>query len=125
MTLRNYNKKTRPALWLKLRKGLHPRAASKKLVKKAPARKRIQQCSPQMRKLLKDYQKVRVQHLVANLRCEVCETEPSTQIHHRKGRGKLLCERQWFLAVCPSCHQKIHEHPAWAYEKGYLIRRIG
>jgi hypothetical protein len=121
----NYNKKTRPALWLKLRKGLHPRAASKKLVKKAPVKKRIQQCSPQMRKLLKDYQKVRVEYLLEHPHCEVCAVEQSTQVHHRKGRGKLLCERQWFLAVCQGCHQKIHKRPAWAYKKGHMVRRIG
>jgi hypothetical protein len=113
MPLRGYQKKTRPALWTKLRKGLHPRSPQKKPAKKKLRQKPVRKCSPQMRKLLKDYQRV----------CEVCGKEQSTQIHHKKGRGKLLCEKKFFLAIDDSCHRRIHEHPAWAYEMGYLIRR--
>jgi hypothetical protein len=26
-----------------------------------------------------------------------------------------------FMAVCRPCHNKIHDNPAWARDKGYLI----
>ncbi len=124
MTLRGYQKKTRPALWTKLRKGLHPRSQQKKPAKKKLRQKPVRKCSPQMRKLLKDYQRVRVEYLIEHQLCEVCGKEQSKQIHHKKGRGKLLCEKKFFLAIDDGCHRRIHEQPAWAYEMGYLLRRI-
>jgi hypothetical protein len=51
-------------------------------------------------------------------------TNESAHIHHLKGRdgANLLDETTW-LACCPICHRRIHDNPAWAYEKGYLISR--
>jgi hypothetical protein len=73
---------------------------------------------------LKEYQRVRVEYLIEHPICEVCNKEPSVQIHHKKGRGKLLCEKKFFLAIDDNCHRRIHEQPAWAYEMGYLLKRI-
>jgi hypothetical protein len=27
------------------------------------------------------------------------------------------------LAVCFECHHEIHHNPAWAYERGYMVKR--
>ena len=86
--------------------------------------KAVRRVSVAMRKRLAEYQRVRVDYLRAHLTCEVCRLEPSTQVHHRKGRGRLLSEAQWFLACCYLCHRKIHDQPAWAYQNGFLIKRI-
>jgi hypothetical protein len=45
----------------------------------------------------------------------------ATDIHHKKGRGKNLCKKESFMAVCRKCHTFIHDNPAWARENNYLI----
>ena len=52
--------------------------------------------------------------------CEVCGVY-ATDIHHKKGRGKNLCKKESFMAVCRKCHTIIHDNPAWARENNYLI----
>ena len=86
-------------------------------------RKAVRRVSVAMRTRLAEYQRVRVDYLRAHLTCEVCFAIPATQVHHCKGRGKLLSEAQWFLACCQLCHRKIHDQPAWAYQNGFLIKR--
>ena len=53
--------------------------------------------------------------------CEVCAKEKSTDVHHRKGRGKYYLDVESWLSVCRNCHDRIHTSPAWAREKGYLL----
>lgn len=43
--------------------------------------------------------------------------------HHRKGRGKLLCDVAFFLPVCETCHTFIHAHPALSYKRGWMVKR--
>lgn len=47
----------------------------------------------------------------------------SDQIHHKRGRGKDLCNKEFFMAVCGPCHNYIERHRAWAKWSGYLINR--
>lgn len=55
----------------------------------------------------------------------VCEasvtgcTYHATQVHHKKGRGKLLTVVKYFLAVCDHCHKWIEKHPKAAKEAGF------
>jgi hypothetical protein len=48
----------------------------------------------------------------------------ATDIHHRRGRwhGRLNETEHW-LAVCRESHERIHYHPQWAYERGYMLPR--
>lgn len=49
----------------------------------------------------------------------------STDVHHRKGRGKYMLDESTWIACCNSCHlQKIHHYPAWAKKMGYLVNPI-
>lgn len=67
------------------------------------------------------YRQVRKEYLEEkDYACEVCGVY-ATDIHHKKGRGKNLCEKESFLAVCRKCHTRIHDNPAWARENNYLI----
>ena len=43
----------------------------------------------------------------------------STDVHHKKGRGKYLNDPTTWLSVCRSCHNWIEEHPVEATEMGY------
>lgn len=62
--------------------------------------------------------------------CAVCLMDPAIgpmnvsatrDVHHIKGRvGGLLFDVRWWLAVCGTHHQWIHDNPKQACEKGYL-----
>ena len=48
----------------------------------------------------------------------------STEIHHKNGRNSknYLDESTW-MAVCHEAHVRIHAHPSWAREMGYLGKK--
>ena len=60
--------------------------------------------------------------------CEVgaggCRVKPS-QLHHRlmrsQGGGH---EADNLLAVCSPCHEYVHQHPEYAFERGCLLHRV-
>ncbi|HEX7022621.1 MAG TPA: HNH endonuclease signature motif containing protein [Trueperaceae bacterium] len=63
--------------------------------------------------------------LRASGRCEICG-RPGLEMHHRRRRaqgGKDSPEN--LLLLCRECHDFIHHNPAWAYERGYLLRGYG
>lgn len=81
---------------------------------------------------MSDYQAVR--RLVYERdkgRCVVCLRAVTTgSVHHRQGRGGKDPHRlSNCLLVCGTgttgCHGRIHANPAWAYENGYMVRRLG
>lgn len=77
--------------------------------------------SARLKKRSIEYSRVRREYLEEKFGlCEICGGE-ATDIHHKSGRGKNLCEKRTFMAVCRPCHQYIHDHPAWAKEKEYLV----
>ena len=47
----------------------------------------------------------------------------STEIHHKKGRGKYLLDTSTWMAVSRDAHLWIHDNPKEARELGYIIRR--
>jgi hypothetical protein len=67
--------------------------------------------------------------------CAVCVDRPASQVHHKKGRHgyadewafeqeiSLLHDQRFWLPVCPQCHRRIEENPAWAYEREYSLTR--
>jgi hypothetical protein len=48
-------------------------------------------------------------------------TNPSTEVHHKAGRGRNLCNISTFMAVCNDHHRAIHHRPGQARKNGYLI----
>lgn len=38
--------------------------------------------------------------------------------------GDLLYDVRYWLPVCRACHQKCHDHPQWAYDNGYSLKRL-
>lgn len=63
--------------------------------------------------------------------CVVCNRPASTgSIHHRQGRGGLDPHRLSNLITVhgsgtTGCHGRIHAEPAWAYDWGFMVRRLG
>ena len=48
----------------------------------------------------------------------------STEIHHKNGRnGSNYLNTSTWMALARVSHEKIHLNPAWAYAKGFLIRK--
>lgn len=88
-------------------------------------KKRIKPRSDKRVEQEKEYLIVRAEYLRNYAKCEVCEVAESTETHHICGRiGKRLTDKDFFLAVCRSCHQKIELNPDWARQKGYILNRF-
>ena len=50
---------------------------------------------------------------------------PTTDVHHKKGRGKYFLDTSTWVALSREGHRKVEENPQWAYENGYSIKRLG
>jgi hypothetical protein len=77
---------------------------------------------------LAEYKPLRDAFLAENKECEVrydgC-TKKATEVHHMAGRtNKMLCDVQYFLPICRSCHRKVTDDSAGAIENGFSKRRI-
>mgnify|MGYP003124788755 FL=1 len=57
-------------------------------------------------------------HPMCEARLPGCNTH-STDVHHKKGRGKHLLDTTTWLSVCRTCHNWIEEHPKDAIQLGY------
>ena len=86
----------------------------------------IRKVSTKRSKQMRAYKLVRRVYLVANSNCECIGCyQPSTDIHHMKGRsGYLLVDTELFLAVCRLCHTEIENKPVWAKKMGYSVSRL-
>ena len=55
---------------------------------------------------------------------QVCKLWPEQTPHHRKRRSQGGPNTMSnLLAVCRPCHDYIHHHVSWSYDRGLLIRR--
>ncbi len=76
---------------------------------------------------LKDYRVIRDAYMAAHLNCEAqfegC-TGLSQDLHHSKGRGKYLCDVNYFKALCRACHTRCELEPDMAREKGFIVNRF-
>jgi hypothetical protein len=76
----------------------------------------------------RQYAKVRLEYLETHPVCEANLQEclkVADEIHHRKGRtNDLLCNPEYFLAVCWNCHVWIELHPKEAKELGFSLSRL-
>lgn len=87
-------------------------------------RKPVKKISDKQKKRNLEYLKVRIDYLNLHRNCQVCGA-PATDLHHKASRlGDKLTDTDYFMAVCRPCHTKIETNREWAYEKGYLIKRL-
>ena len=91
-----------------------------------PSKKPIRHKSSKMNALDTVYSKLRTHYLQQYPLCQAslpgC-TKQSTDIHHKKGRGKYHNDPTTWLSVCRSCHDWIETHPIEAQELGFSIKR--
>lgn len=74
----------------------------------------------------REYSKLRKTWLTDHPMCQAkinrC-TLRSTDVHHKKGRGKHLLDVNTWLSVCRNCHNWIETHPEDAKELGFSISK--
>lgn len=95
-------RKTKPALWVTIRK------TGREI--RQPVKERN-----------KEYAIKRRRFLQRNRHCVVFRDRPSSQIHHIRGRlGPLLLDERYWLAVSWEGHRWIHDNPAIARKRGWI-----
>ena len=93
----------------------------------ALVRKHINPKSKKMQVLDLAYFKLRRRFMEEKSMCEAalhCCNGASTDVHHKKGRGKYHLVISTWLSVCRACHNYIEEHPEEAIELGFSEKRI-
>ena len=87
----------------------------------------IPSISKNLKEDLKEYKIVRDLFLKENVFCEAglkgCQVK-SSEVHHKRGRGKNLCNVETFLAVCRHCHDLIELNPAFSKANGFSLSRL-
>ena len=69
---------------------------------------------------LRQYRVLAVQFKKDNPTCQVCCVKPTSDVHHKAGRGRNLLNVATWMPVCRPCHDFIHQHPSFARKQGYL-----
>jgi hypothetical protein len=109
----------RPATWTRVRGAKKVRGPEKK-----PARKFLRKATPKQAKLDRQWHFLRDAFLLKNPICQCCKVCEATEVHHKRGRGRFLLATETYMSVCWACHKLIHDNPAWATKKGYMISRL-
>jgi hypothetical protein len=112
--------------WIVLKSDLTPllRVRSSIVVKAVEPIKKV---SDKMAKLLRVYNVLANQFKKNNPICLAtveCSGSPTTEVHHRKGRGEYLLDESTFLPVCGNCHKWIEAHPKLSKEYGLSGDRL-
>jgi 5-methylcytosine-specific restriction endonuclease McrA len=58
-------------------------------------------------------------------RCEACGIGIATDIHHRQRRREGGHEVTNLIWVDRTCHDRIHAHPEWAQQHGWIVPTWG
>jgi len=87
----------------------------------------MRKVSKKLEKQQKEYSKLRKTWLTNHPMCQAkiynC-TLKSTDVHHKKGRGKYLLDTNTWLSVCRSCHTWIELNPEDSKDLGFSISKI-
>ena len=99
------------------------KAFPRQMTDSKPRVKYVNHFSKHQKKKNAQYKRIRLEYLAEKKVCEVCHTDPSTAIHHKRGRtGGLLTNTKYFVPVCDGCHRWIHDCPNTARLVGVLAK---
>lgn len=105
----------------------HNKGLQQKKVPIKPANKPIPKISDKQKKLNAAYSALRKVYLEQHPYCmaqwEGC-THNSTDLHHKKSRGKHLLDSTTFMSLCRNCHDKIHNQHARALSAGFIESKL-
>lgn len=108
-------KKTRPAPWTQMKRGLKPRARPEKT-----KRRRIKPVSKSRARVLALYARKAKRFRAEHPWCGRCNLR-ATDVHHKRGRvGSLLTDERHWVTLCRSCHDWVGANPGQAAEAGWL-----
>jgi len=87
----------------------------------------IRKVSSKMSRINSEYSKLRKEFLlkypVCHAKIHKCSLH-TTDVHHKKGRGKYHLDVSTWLPVCRNCHMWIETHPEDATELGFSESKI-
>lgn len=64
-------------------------------------------------------------HRRAAAACELCGTARGTDAHHRQSRAVGVDCPCNLVLLCSGCHHgRVHGHPRWAREMGWIVSRM-
>ena len=70
------------------------------------------------------YKVLRIEFLARNKICPI-NGNPTTDIHHKKGRlGSLFLDTEYWIALSRESHKFVEENPEWSKENGYSLNRL-
>ena len=97
----------------------------KKPITKKPytIRKRSVKGQKEDREYSKIAKKFKEENPYCKARLEGC-TGLTTDVHHRRGRGKYYLDVSTFIPLCRSCHTKIELNPEFAKSSGFSFSRL-
>jgi hypothetical protein len=83
----------------------------------------MKRISDRQRQRLKEYAVARGRFMQESPNCQRCG-EKATELHHSRGRiGSLLTDLRWFIGLCHSCHDFVHNNPNEARKAGLLCEK--
>ena len=95
--------------------------------KKEKKRYKIQPYSKKRRETNKIYNEEARAYKKGHAKCEtaspVC-TGKTQGVHHTRGRGKYLLDKETWEAACNACNDYVEAHPQWAIENGHKKSRL-
>lgn len=69
-------------------------------------------------------ERIKFLQLPENRICPITK-QPTTDVHHMKGRiGSLLLDKRFWKALSREGHKFVEENPIWAKENGYSLNRL-
>jgi len=69
-------------------------------------------------------ERIKFLQLPENRICPITN-QPTTDVHHMKGRiGSLLLDKRFWKALSREGHKFVEENPIWAKENGYSLNRL-
>jgi hypothetical protein len=84
-------------------------------------RTKLNKCSVRQSKRLEEYYAAKEEYMKDKVCCEICGNRRELDLHHKAGRiGKLISDKEHFIAICRECHNYIHSHPSEARRNGWL-----
>jgi hypothetical protein len=86
----------------------------------------IKKISKKKSKEDRQYMELRKKYLMDNPMCHAhlhCCSERSTDVHHKKGRGKYYLIIETWISLCRPCHQYIEMNPDFSKEMEFSEKR--
>lgn len=100
-----------------------PAKAKRQVARKKPVNKKTKKLA----KAERAYRKIVLEMLAADPYCQIRSPVcmgAADGLHHMRGRGKRLNDRDNLKPACNACNSYVESHRAWAEENGHCKSRL-